>query len=98
MKRVAMLVAALTVAGSSPTVVSIPDGYLGTFVTTLICADFTTVDCGTPTVTAPMTTPPAVSTGPFTMRVSTAPDSDCYAADGVYPNGSLVNERWAKCL
>lgn len=39
----------------------------------------------------------AVTTGPFTMRVSTQPTSDCYQADGVNPNGSLVNERWVPC-
>lgn len=52
-----------------------------------------TVACSTNTACSP----PAVSTGPFVMRVSTDPISDCYAADGVYPNGTLINEQWMKC-
>lgn len=42
-------------------------------------------------------TPPSVTTGPYTFRVSTDPASDCYQADGVFPNGTLINERWSAC-
>lgn len=54
------------------------------------------VNCGTAAVVVP-----AISTGPFFLRVSTATNSDCFKIDTVNPNGSTIppgpRYPWAAC-
>lgn len=96
MKRLAMLIMTISVvtsSGTPPTIINLSDqNYLA--IIPQDCAQ-DEVDVSTPT---PCQAPSMViSTGPFTMRVSTDPASDCYEADGVFPNGALINERWVPC-
>lgn len=88
MKRFAMF--AITVTVGSSTIVNIPgDNYFAIIPKT--CQE--DVALSTQTVCPP----PTVSTGPFTLRVSTDPASDCYTYSGIFPNGDPINKQWVKC-
>lgn len=91
MKPLAMLAIALTVTGSTSTLMEVPEGmYIVVVPNTCNDVAGSVVNCGTPTVTVP-----ALSTGPFTLK---AVSGDCYGGIALNPNGTLVKPAtWVKC-
>lgn len=85
MKRLAMLL--LTVVSIGSSTITVDDDHWLAIVPRSCAED------GTPTVCPP----PAVTTGPYTLRVSTQPNSDCYSIPFVNPNGTCAAGKWVAC-
>lgn len=99
MKRIAMLalgvtVSSMTVPGSMPITINMPDA-TGIYLIpmTEMCTSTPTVAVTTVTVTVPA--PPVLSTGPVTMKAATS--ADCYQIPYMNPNGTIGPTKYVTC-
>jgi hypothetical protein len=85
MKRIALVVISISVSGSSPTVISLPDGtYMDMALIPRTCAEDKPIG----------QMPIGVSTGPYIMK---ALSGDCWSIPYVNPNGSCGPQTYVTC-